>query len=302
MQRSLFVALFMLSLIWGGSFFFIKILLEDFGPWSISFLRSTFGLIAITVIMLVLRKPWDLKKVAWGPMMIIALFNTAIPWSLIAFSETRVTSGMASVLNATTPLWTMIVGVLFFQVVSKRSQWLGMTIAFIGIIILLGINPITIISVDIIGFICMMGATLCYAFSSQLSKRSLGAMSMYQITFFTLLFCMISSGVMAFLFEPINIANVLVPHNFGVLIGLGVFGSGIAYVLYYFMLQKGSPEFASMVTYLVPVTAILWGYTLLQEEVHWTLLVGLAFILSGVFMASRSSSSKQTVKKTATSS
>lgn len=297
MHRSLFVALFMLSLIWGGSFFFIKILLNDFGPWSIVFLRSSFGFVTIAVIMLVTRKPFDFKKVAWVPMAFIALINTAIPFALIAFSETKVTSGMASVLNATTPLWTMIVGIIFFRAITNRSQWIGMFIAFVGIIVLLGFNPVSIISVDLVGFICMLTATLCYAFGSQFSKGLLKGMSMYQITFFTLFFCMLGSGLMTFLFESIALSNVLIPQNFGVLIGLGVFGSGIAYVLYYYMIQKGTPEFASMVTYLVPATAIIWGYTLLQEQVDWNLLIGLIFILSGVFMASRNSAHRVAVSK-----
>lgn len=297
MSRSLYAALLMLSLIWGGSFFFIKILLEDFGPWTIAFLRSGFGLVTIVAIMIALRKPFDLKKIPWLPMILIALINTAIPWALIGFSETRVTSSMASVLNATTPLWTMIVGLLFFQAVSNRKQWLGMTIAFIGLIILLGINPITIISVDLLGFICMMAATICYAFGSQLSKRHFKELSMYQITFGTLLGSMLGSGIVALMYEPITITNIMTPTNFSVLIGLGVFGSGIAYILFYYMIQKGSPEFATMVTYLVPASAILWGYTLLNEHIHWTLLIGLAFILCGVYLASKQTTQNMSVHK-----
>nr|WP_223829494.1 DMT family transporter [Paenibacillus arenilitoris] len=100
MSRQLFAALVLLSLIWGGSFYFIKILLHDFGPWSIAFLRSAFGLATITLIMLVLRKPFGLRSIPWLPMAVMASIHTAIPWAIIAFSETRLTSGMASVLNA----------------------------------------------------------------------------------------------------------------------------------------------------------------------------------------------------------
>lgn len=286
MSRPLYLALFLLSLIWGGSFFFIKILLHDFGPWTIAFLRSSFGLVAITVIMLILRKPFELRKIPWLSMALVALLNTAVPWAIIGFSETRLTSGMASVLNATTPLWTMVVGVVFFQAVTSRLQWLGMGVAFIGLIVLLGVNTESIISVDLLGFMCMISATLCYALGAQLSKRLLSGLSMYQITFGSLLCAMLGSGGAALSVESVSFTHLASPANIGALIGLGVFGSGIAYVLFYFMVQKGSPEFATTVTYLVPASAVIWGFALLHEKIYWSLLTGLAFILGGVFLAS----------------
>ncbi|WP_134684322.1 DMT family transporter [Brevibacillus migulae] len=295
MSRSLYVSLILLSLIWGGSFFFIKILLPDFGPWTIAFLRSAFGLVTIVIIMWVLREPFSLKKISWLPMILVALINTALPWAIIGFSETRLTSSMASVLNATTPVWTLIVGMLFFQAVSTRMQWLGMGAASVGLIVLLDVNPVSLISVDGIGFVCMITATLCYAVGSQLSKRLLPGLSMYQITFGTLLCSMIGSGGIAFAADSVSLAQVADPGNLGALIGLGVFGSGVAYILFYHMVQKGSPEFATMVTYLVPASAIVWGYTLLHEEIHWSLLTGLALILGGVFLASRKGKPKTTV-------
>ncbi|QGQ99356.1 DMT family transporter [Paenibacillus psychroresistens] len=286
MQRLLITALILLSLIWGGSFFFIKQLLQDFGPWTIAFLRSSLGLVTIGMIMLILQKPFRFRKIPWSPMAVMALVNTAIPWAIIGFSETRLTSGMASILNATTPLWTIVVGTLFFQTITNRMQWIGMGIAFIGLIVLLGINPKSIISVDFLGFICMITATLCYAVGSQLSKRLKGV-SMYQITFGTLLCSMLGSGSVAFSVEQISLPNLASLTNIVMLIGLGVFGSGIAYILFYFMVQKGSPEFATMVTYFIPASAIIWGSTLLNEQIHWSLLMGLAFILGGVFLASK---------------
>ncbi|MFX3636531.1 MAG: DMT family transporter [Candidatus Pristimantibacillus sp.] len=287
MARSLYFALVLLSLIWGGSFLFIKLLLHDFGPWTIAFLRSTFGLITIVVIMLIKREPFGWKSIPWIPMIIVALVNTAIPWGLIPFSETRLSSGMASVLNATTPLWTIIVGVLFFRMATNRLQWLGMGLAFIGLLILLGVNTDSIISIDVLGFVCMIGATWCYAVGAQLSKHLLSGLSLYQITFGTLFCTTIASGGAAFSLEDISFMPLASLTNLVSLIGLGVFGSGIAYILFYFMVQKGSAEFATTVTYLVPASAIIWGFTLLDEPLHWNLLIGLVIILSGVFLTSR---------------
>ncbi|MFS1511012.1 DMT family transporter [Chengkuizengella sp. SCS-71B] len=297
MPRILFIVLILLSLIWGGSFYFIKILLEDFGPWTIAFLRSSFGLVTIVLIMLILRKPFEFRKMSWVPLTIMALINTAIPWTFIAFSETRLSSSMASVLNATTPLWTIIVGIVFFRAATNRMQWLGIGIGLIGLIILLDIDPVHIISVDLLGFACMIAATLCYAFASQLSKRLLKGLSMYQITFCTLFIGSLGSGSVALSIESISISHLVSWTNISVLIGLGVFGSGIAYILFYYLVQKGSAEFATMVTYLIPGTAIIWGYTLLGEEVKWSLLVGLVFVLSGVFLSSKKQANNIVVSK-----
>jgi drug/metabolite transporter (DMT)-like permease len=110
---------------------------------------------------------------------------------------------------------------------------------------------------------------------------------MYQTSFASLLIGCLASAPIAFSHESFSFLPLASwPHIF-TLIGLGVFGSGIAYIMYYALIQKGSPEFASMVTYLVPATAIMWGYTLLDEEIHWSLLGGLACILLGVFLAGR---------------
>ncbi|PGE90390.1 EamA family transporter, partial [Bacillus pseudomycoides] len=113
MSRKLYFALIMLSLIWGGSFYFFKILVADFNPLVVAFLRSTFG--TITLIALI---PFFYKyfrgKIPFIPLFAVGILNTLIPWTLICFSEQKMTSNLASVLNATQPLWTMVLGILLF--------------------------------------------------------------------------------------------------------------------------------------------------------------------------------------------
>jgi len=287
-SRKLAFALGALSLIWGGSFFFIKILLHDgFGPWSIAFLRSSFGLVGLAVIMLAIRQPFHFTRIPWVRMIVMALINTAIPWAFIGFSETRIASSMASALNTMTPIWTLIIGVIFFKLASSRLQWIGMTVSTVGLIVLLDINPVSIVSIDLIGFLCMMTATLCYGFGTQLSKKLTETLTMYQTAFGTLLVSSIGSGIAALTTESIPVDRLIAPASLGALLGLGVLGSGVAYILFYYLVQKGSAQIASMVTYLVPVTAIIWGFTLLDEEIHWSLLAGLVLILTGVYLASK---------------
>lgn len=286
MPRSLFLVLLLLSLIWGGSYYFIKVLIQDFGPWTVVFLRSALGLAVITLVMVVMRKPFQFKNMSWVSVIVMALVNTCIPWAIIGFSEMRLTSSMASVLNATTPLWSLVVGALFFRTVAFRTQWIGMGAAIIGLIVLLGLNPASIISVDAWGFIGMIVASLFYGIGSQLSKRLLKALSTYQATFGTLFFSMLGSGSIALSFETIPYSQLAVPQNIAVLIGLGIFGSGIAYILFYWIVQNGGPVFATMVTYLLPICSLVWGATLLNENIRWSMIAGLALILAGVFLSS----------------
>jgi drug/metabolite transporter (DMT)-like permease len=186
------------------------------------------------------------------------------------------------------------VGIVLFQATTHRYKWFGTGIAFMGLVILLGINPISIISVDLLGFIGMIAATLCYGIGSQLSKRLSGDVTIYQITFGTLFCAMVGSGSIALLFESFSFSHLVSPTNISALIGLGVFGSGIAYILFYYMVQKGSPEFATMVSYLVPAGAVIWDYMLLNEEVNWNLLLGLSLILGGVYLSNKKPRRPQT--------
>lgn len=286
-MKRLYAALILLSLIWGSSFFFIKILLNQYHPASIAFIRCFFGVVTISLVMLVLRQPFHLRKIPWKSMVLVGLFQTSVPWYFLGFSETKLTSSMASVLNATTPFWATVIGFLWFNRKTHRNQWIGLLLGFCGIFILLEFHPKHLISVDILGVLAMMVTTFCYGYSSQVSKRDLGELTLYQTVFGTLLVGCLASGLFAFCFEPISFQPLLKPSVLLSFFMLGSIGSAVAYLLFFYMIQKGSAEFSTMVTYLVPATAIIWGFFLLNEPVRWSLLAGLLFILIGVFLSSR---------------
>ncbi|WP_276357951.1 DMT family transporter [Cohnella caldifontis] len=287
MARSVFPALLLLSLIWGGSYSFIKILLEDFGPWTVVFLRTFLGTAVVAIGMLAMREKFPIRNIPWLSVMGMALVNTCLPWALIGFSETRLSSSMASVLNATTPLWSLAAGVLIFGASAYRKQWIGMGAAMVGLLVLVGLNRESVISVDVVGFAGMMAASLFYGIGAQWSKRLLSVLSTTQATFCTLFFSMIGSGVMAFSTEHVPFERLVVPQNMVVMAGLGLIGSGIAYLLFYRIVQKGGPVYATMVTYLLPACSLVWGATLMHETIPIRTVAGLALILAGVYWANR---------------
>ncbi|MGM7700996.1 DMT family transporter [Pseudalkalibacillus sp. Hm43] len=283
----LYLALITLSLIWGTSFYFIKILVEDLGPWGIVFVRCTLGAITLFLIILAQRRFTMFRNIPWKSLLLVGILNALIPWGLIAISETTISSSLASIVNATTPIWTSVIGVLFFSIALSFRQWFGVIIGFIGILVLIDLNVTTLFQEDLIGMGTMIAATLCYGFSSQYTKRHLQGISVMMISLVTLLVGAIGSLLIMLVTGSQPSVGVYSLDAIVAMIGLGVFGSGLAYLLFYYMIQKGSAEFATFVTYLVPITAMFWGWFLLDERIPAHAIFGLILILAGVYLSTR---------------
>ncbi|WP_078381062.1 DMT family transporter [Sutcliffiella halmapala] len=296
-MRRLYLALLTLSLIWGTSFLFIKILVGELGVGGVVFWRCVFGAGTLFVLLAMQKKLFDLKKVKWLPLLLIALLNNALPWALIAVSEMSISSSMASVVNATTPIWTILIGFTLFASKLERTQWLGVGVGFFGILVLLELNVVQLFQDNLLGVGTMLGATICYGFGAHLSRKYLKDIPITIISFTTLLLAGIVSGIMVLFFQPeafLQLGSMTVLFS---LIGLGVFGSGIAYLLYYYMVKEGSAEFASLVTYIVPITAMLWGSLILNEQITFSMLIGLVLIFSGVYLSSYKTKQQRAANK-----
>ncbi|MGD9677663.1 MAG: DMT family transporter [Vulcanibacillus sp.] len=293
-----YLALLSLSLIWGASFLFIKVLLDYFTPFGIVFYRSLFGVVTIFIIMLILKKPLIPEKLPWVIIIIAGILNCFIPWSLFGLSETLISSSMASILNATTPIWTLMMGIFFFSTKSTFVQWMGIIIGFIGIIVMSGID-IRQLSIDnTYGFIAASLAPVFYGFSTQLINRFLKVLTNYQTSFYILLVTAISSGIAVGLTSSFNFNYFITDPSILIsIIGLGCFGSGIAFIIYFYLVYKKGAEYASLVTYLVPASAILWGMTILSENINRSMIIGLLLILFGVYLSGRNKDKKLLPRK-----
>lgn len=284
-MKKLYIGLIALSLIWGTSFLFIKILVSSMMIWEVVFWRCTFGAVVLWGIYM-LKGKHQLTKLPFGHLLLVGLTNNALPWGLIALSETNISSSLASVLNATTPIWTDLIGLLCFGIRIRGKQWLGIMIGFIGIIILIDPGSSKLFNTGLAGIATMIAAAICYGFSSQYIKRYLHNVSSITV-----------AALYAFIFAEmsgtINWTLVSDPPIFGALIGLGVFGSGVGIYIFYYLIQKGSAEFATMVTYLVPVSALVWGTVFLSESLSIRMVFGLALILTGVYLAKESKKLKR---------
>lgn len=288
MQTKLYLSLFSLSLIWGASFLFIKVLLDYYNPFGIVFFRAIFGAITILIIMLILKKPIIPKNTSWMMIIAVGLINSFIPWTLFGISETLISSSMASILNATTPIWTLIIGILLFKSKSSSMQWFGIILGFLGIFILLDIDFAQLSIENTYGFVAATLAAVSYGFASHMTRRYLNNLSNYQTSLYILIVTAFASAIPLLWTDSFNWSYLYSePKALLSLIGLGGFGSGIAFIIYFYIIKKSSAEFASLVTYLIPISALFWGVTILNEELHTSMLLGLTLILFGVFISSR---------------
>ncbi|MGD7023354.1 DMT family transporter [Rossellomorea vietnamensis] len=295
----LYAALITLSLIWGLSFVFIKVIVDPAGVWGTTFLRCLAGLLILLPLFIRNRRKKQRGPLPMGKLFIVGLINAGLPWSLIAWSETQINSNTASILNATTPLWTALIGFAIFSVVLTGFQWMGIVVGFLGILVLMDFQVAGLFSSNFIGIGTMLLATVCYGFAGQYTRRALQGVSMVAISTFQLLVGM-ATGLVGMMFtRGIEWGTLLDLEILLSIIGLGCFGSGVAALLFFYVLTKGSPEFASTVTYLIPASAMAWGFVLLGEPITSNLILGLIIIFAGVFLSSRKGKKREKRGETA---
>jgi drug/metabolite transporter (DMT)-like permease len=280
-----YLALVGLALIWGASFLLIKVAVQDMSPEALVLIRSFAGFAALATFIALMRRPlfgqdWRRRIV---PFVILALTGGLVPWILIAWGETRISSGLASILNSTTPFWA---AVLIYWVIPKERpsllNYVGVVVGLAGVVILVA-PDLTAKGVqgDVLGALAVVFASLSYAVSALYQRLRLRGVSVYEVSLgqlaaTTLLAIPVSLPALPSVhWAPLSIAAV---------IALGVFGSGVAYLLYYYMLNTIGPVRATGVTLLVPVTAVFWGVVLLHESLTVPIVVGMVVILAGIVL------------------
>lgn len=277
-----------MSLIWGTSFFWIKIGLHEVGPITLVFFRVAFATLGLIVFLLVTRKKPLLKY--WRLFLFLAFFNVAFPFVLITWSETHISSGLASVMNSTQPLSTALIAALFIKEEKLTLQRvLGLIVGFSGVIVLMANRLNGALTGQALGILAMAVAVLGYGSSAVFARlnnkgvspesQALGQMS------FALLFI-----VPAMLTVEAPFTMPKLPITYFALAWLGLLGSFVASVLWYSLLNEIGPSRVSMSTYLLPVIGITLGAVVLHEVVDWRLLVGGLLIILGIIIVNRKKS------------
>jgi drug/metabolite transporter (DMT)-like permease len=273
------------GLIWGTSFLWIKIAVQEISPFVLVGFRTLFATIGLIVYLLIDKKsrmPWKDVKPQLPVFAVLGLVNVAIPWLLISWAETHIESGVASILNATMPLWTIIIAPL---VISDDKITLpklaGLATGFIGVVLLFLPSLGKGWSTNLLGQASVLAATLCYATATILARKKARGLNPQMQTFLQFSMSTLIVWTMTFFIEK-QISLPSLPITWLALLWLGLLGSGLAYIIYFGLLYRMGPTRLSMVTYIPPVVGVLLGIFFLGETFRWEAMAGAILILSGI--------------------
>ncbi len=277
--------LLLLALIWGSSFILIKRGLVGLTPYQLGAFRIFFAGLFLLIIGFNSLK--SIPKQKWKYIALTAFFGTFIPAFLFSIAETRLDSSISAILNSLTPLNTIILGVLSFGLIFKRSQIYGVIIGFIGSILLVFNGAIHHPEQNYYFSIFVIIASICYALNVNLIKKYLSDLSPLSITTGNFAVMIIPAFLILF-FSGIDetIAIEKTQHSIFFILLLGILGTGIANIIFFKLIQISSPVFATSVTYLIPIVAFFWG--LLDNEMLTPIqFLGAFIILIGVYLSSK---------------
>src|SRR5512138_3282883 len=287
MKAKHWFAFILLGAIWGSSFMWIKIAVQEVGPIMLVAFRALFGLLFGVVVIFSrgVRLPRDLKS--WLPLLVLGLTNIAIPFFLISWGEKSIDSAVASILDATVPLFTILIAhYLLHDDKITPPKMLGLLTGFAGVVVLMSKDLAHASTSSLLGQAAVILASVFYAISSVYARkttedtpgilRSAGPL-------------VSAAGVMwlaTFLFE----SPVKMPHlgiTWIALLWLGVLGSGLAFLMAYYLIHEIGPTRLTMVTYLFPLGGVTLGVTFLHEQLTWQVIMGGVLILASLAIANR---------------
>ena len=271
--------LVLLSLIWGSSFMFIKVADRQLDPATLILGRIALAAVALAVYVGIstgARRTIAELLEHWRPLVVVGLLNTAIPFWLLSWGETRIDSGTASIIQASVPIFTVLLAYGFFHEQRVTGGKLaGVAVGFVGVALLVGAQP----EGKILGAIAVVGMAVCYAAGGLLIRRYLSTASPQIVALGT-------SAVAAIAVLPAGVARApgSLPDakTIGSVVFLGIVGTAFAYLLFFTIIAGAGASYASFVTYLVPPVALAYGAIFLDESVGGAAIAGLVLILGGV--------------------
>jgi drug/metabolite transporter (DMT)-like permease len=280
MTRRDLLLLAALSVVWGASFMFIRVADRQIDPWALVFLRVLLGAAVLVPAALLAgrRRALAQAREAWLALLLLGTVNTAVPFLLFSWSETRITSSLAAILQAAAPIFAVLIAVaLGLERVGGRRLG-GFLVGFAGVALLLGspggggLLPALAVVLAAFGYAC--GATFASRKLTGVDPLVIGAGSCVAATLIT---------------APLGVAHLpgSVPgwKETGSVVVLGLAGTGIAYVMMFALLASAGASRSILVTYTIPPVALAYGVLLLGEPLRWESLAGLALILGGVAFA-----------------
>jgi drug/metabolite transporter (DMT)-like permease len=268
-----------LAAIWGASFLFIKVAVRELDPATL--IVGRLGLAAITLALIApaavgTRETVRQVRQNWAWLTVVALVNTAIPFWLLSWGETRIDSGLASIIQASVPIFNAVIAfVAFHEVRVTGARLLGVGVGFVGVALLVGAQPES----KVLGALAVVGMAFCYGIGGLLTGRYLSRAK-------PIVVALASTSIATLVALPVGAAQA--PHHtpgwktLGSVVALGVPGTALAYLLFFGLITGAGAAYAALVTYLIPPIALAYGAIFLDERFGAAAFGGLALILAGV--------------------
>jgi len=282
MRRRHVVMLIALGAIWGASFMFIKVAVRELEPITLVWLRIVLATAVLVPVAFAVvgRRAIAETRAAARPLAVMAILNSAVPFTLLAWAETRIDSGLAAILQAAAPLFTALISLRFADERVAGSRLAGVVLGFLGVALLLGAPG----GGDPAAAVAVVATAACYSAAGVFAERRLRDTHPFVVGAG-------SMAIAAVVVAPFGVATLPghVPgwkETVSVLL-LGTICTGVAYMLFFAVLRGAGASRSILVTYLVPAAAVLYGATLLGEDVRPTAAAGLALILGGVALGAR---------------
>lgn len=275
----LFVAL---GFMWGSSYLFIKIAVDSFGTFTLIALRLLIGAAFLWLVMRQSRTPLPRERRIYGHLIVMACVNIALPFTLITWAEQSVDSALAAILNSTVPLFVIVIAPLFLPEEPIRVNGVvGLAVGFIGVVLL--VSPgLASATGDLWGSLALLGSSLTYAMGNVYNRRNVRGLPPLIPAVFQVTFALVLVGTLALVLErPWETATPDLGAWFSVA-WLGIFGSGLAYLVYFRLLGRWGATRTALVAYLLPVFGIVLGFIVLNERLDATLILGTVFVIAGV--------------------
>jgi drug/metabolite transporter (DMT)-like permease len=270
-----------LGLMWGSSYLFIKIAVNDFGTFTLVALRLAIGAALLWTVLRLARQRLPRERRIYGHLLVMALVNIAIPFLLITWAERNVESALAAVLTSLVPLFVVVLAPLFIHDEPLRVNGIiGLVVGFVGVVVLSS-RELTGTGSDVVSIIALVGSSISYAAGVVYSRRNVRGVAPMVPAVFQVTFAALMTGLVALLFEQPWNARPDLEGTFAILC-LGFLGSGFAYLAFFRLLGHWGATRTSLVAYLLPIVGIVLGFLVLGEPIDGRMLAGSALIIGGV--------------------
>ena len=271
-----------LSVLWGGSFFFGEVALQEFQPFTVVLGRV--GIAALALLILVralgLRMPASISM--WGAFFAMGAINNLIPFSLILWGQVQIASGLASILNATTPLFTVVLAHML--TVDERmtpGRIAGVLAGIAGVAVMIGVEVLNGLTANVTAQLLVLGGALSYAFAGIYGRRFRELPPLVTATGQVTASTVLILPVALLLDQPWHAAEVGLI-TWGALLGLALLSTALAYIIYFRILSTAGATNLLLVTFLIPVSAIILGSLVLDEQLAAKHFAGMALIGLGL--------------------